>query len=186
MRSKKVVRVSIVIALLLPVIVLTAAGSSPLTAQNAQIGPYRLLLSFYSLPRAGQELNMTIESNMPGVSVQFSQAVLNPAKGTDGNTIGVSITTDAEGRGVYDANVTPPVQGMWLLHLRATGSPGSVVGDIPINVEGPPAIPTWLGWLIGLLPLPLLIAFIWFQVRWCKAQRERQRQEMLITRFFDL
>ncbi len=171
---------TIVLCLLLAfsVVALTAGGASPLATQNARIGPYQLLLSFYSLPRAGQELNVTIESSIPGMSVQFTQAVLNPAKGTDGNTLAVTITPDNEAHGVYDVHVTPPVQGRWLLHLQVTGSSGNVPGDIPINVDGPPAIPTWLGWLIGLLPLPLLIAFIWFQFGWRKTQRERLRKEM--------
>lgn len=171
---------TIVLGLLLvfPAVALTAGGASPLATQNAEIGPYHLLLSFYSLPRAGQELNMTIESSIPSMSVQFSQSVLNPAKGTDGNTIAVNITPDNEAPGVYDVHVTPPVQGRWLLHLQVIGSSGIVPGEIAINVDGPPAIPNWLGWLIGLLPLPLLIIFIWFQFGWRKTQRERLREEM--------
>ena len=181
MRSVRVsVYSTIALGLLLAfsVVTLTAGGASPLATQNARIGPYQLLLSFYSLPRAGQELNMTIESTIPGMRVQFSQSVLNPAKGTDGNTLAVKITPDNEAQGVYDVHVTPPVQGRWLLHLQVTGSSGNVPGDIPINVDGPPAIPTWLGWLIGLLPLPLLIIFIWFQFDWRKTQRERLGKEM--------
>jgi hypothetical protein len=167
---------------LLPIflfIALTAGGASPLVTQNAQVGPYKLLLSFYSLPRAGQELSMTIESGNPGVRVQFSQATLNPAKGTDGNIIAVNITPDTDTRGVYDVQVIPPVRGKWFLHLQVSGSSGSTNGDIPISVDGPPEIPTWLGWLIGLVPLPLLLIFMWFQVTWRKAQGERLRQELL-------
>ncbi len=165
--------------LVLPVITLTAGGASPLATQNALVGPYNLLLSFYSLPRAGQELSMTIEPSTHDVSLQFSQAELNPAKDTDGNPVKVAIVPGSESPGVYDVHVTPPVRGIWLLHLQVAGSSGTVFGDIPINVDGPPAIPTWLGWLIGLLPLPLLITFIWFQVRWRKAQRQHLRQAML-------
>jgi hypothetical protein len=152
---------------------LTAGGASPLETQNATVGPYQLLLSFYNLPRAGQAMNMTIESAQAGVNLQFSQAVLNPAPGTDGNTIGVTITPDSESRYVFDVNVTPPVRGKWLLRLMVTGADGSIVGTIPITVDGPPAIPTWLGWLIGLVPLPLLIGFLLWQVRWRKKQRAR-------------
>lgn len=153
---------------------LTAAGgASPLTTQRAVIGPYQLLLNFYSLPRAGQALSMTIEPAAAGTSLQFSQVALNPAPGTDAKTIQVNLTPDSESRGVYDVTVTPSIRGKWLLHLQVTGVSGTVVGDIPINVEGPPEIPTWLGWLIGLTPLPLLIGFILLQVRWRKLQRER-------------
>lgn len=157
----------------------TAAGSSPLTTQDAQVGPYRLLLSFYSLPRVGQELNMTIQSKIPGQQVQFSQVVLNPARNTDANAVRASISLDADNPEIYDVYVTPSVRGLWFLHLTVKGSSGSVTGDIPINVAGPPAIPIWLGWLIGLLPLPLLIAFIWLQVNWRKARRDQVRQEAL-------
>ena len=164
--------------LLLIAPVLTAAGASPLATQTAQLGPYRLLLSYYSLPRAGQQLDMTIGSSTPGELLQFSQAVLNPARSTDANTVGVQLSPDRDSKGVYNVNVTPPIRGVWLLHLTVSGPSGVVVGDIPINVEGPPAIPTWLGWTIGLLPLPILMAFIWLQVGWRKTQRERVRQEM--------
>jgi len=170
---------AIILLLLFLVAAFTAAGSSPLATQDAQVGPYRLLLSFYSLPRVGQELNMTIQSKIPGQQVQFSQVVLNPAPGTDANAVHVSISRDADNAQVYDVYVTPSVRGLWFLHLTVKGGSGSVTGDIPINVAGPPVIPTWLGWLIGLLPLPLLIAFIWLQVNWRKARREQVRQEAL-------
>jgi len=170
---------AIIPLLLFLVAAFTAAGSSPLATQDAQVGPYHLLLSFYSLPRVGQQINMTIQSKTPGQQVQFSQVVLKPAPGTDANTVRASINPDADNSGVYDVNVTPPVRGQWLLHLTVKGSSGSVTGDIPINVAGPPAIPTWLGWLIGLLPLPLLIAFIWLQVNWRKARRAQVQQEAL-------
>jgi len=157
--------------LLFLVVALTAAGISPLETQTAQIGPYRLLLSFYSLPRVGQQLNMTIEPRTHDVRLQFSQAVLNPAAGTDAIPARVALAAESDTPGVYDINVTPSVRGLWLLHVTVSGPSGSVVGDIPINVLGPPAMPLWLGWLIGLLPLPVLITFIWSQVRWRARRR---------------
>ena len=173
------VKIRFCLSLLFLVVAFTAPGSAPLVIQTAQIGPYRLLLSFYSLPRVGQQLNMTIESKTPAVSLRFSQAVLKPAPSTDANIVRVTISPTNDTPGVYNVNVTPPVRGLWLLHLTVSGPTGSFIGDIPMNVEGPPVIPTWLGWLIGLLPLPLLIIFIWVQVGWRKTQRERVRQEML-------
>lgn len=167
------------VVLWLLTLVLTAGGASPLQTQNANVGPYALLLSYYSLPRAGQALSMTIESSAPGVKVQFSQVMLNPAPGTDANTVAVQLSPDKDSADVYDVNVTPPIRGAWLLHVTIQGASGVVVGNIPIDVQGPPAIPTWLGWLIGLLPLPLLILFIWLQVGWRKKQREQVRREML-------
>jgi hypothetical protein len=167
--------------LLLPFffVVLTAAGTSPLETQTAQIGPYRLLLSFYSLPRAGQQLNMTIESKTPGAGLRFSQVMLNPASSTDAISIRVTLSPDSDTPGVYDVHITPSVRGQWLLHLTVSGTAGSFTGDIPLVVQGPPVIPTWLGWLLGLTPLPLIVIFFWSQVKWRKTHRERARQEIL-------
>jgi hypothetical protein len=173
------VKIQCYLSLLFLVVAFTAAGISPLATQTAQIGPYSLLLSFYSLPRTGQQLNMTIEAKTLGVSLQFSQAVLKPAPSTDAIPVRVIISPDSDTPSVSDITVTPPIRGLWLLHLTVSGPAGSSVGDIPINVQGPPVIPTWLGWLIGLLPLPLLVTFIWSQVGWRKTQRKRVRQEML-------
>jgi len=152
--------------LLFLVVALSAAGISPLATQSAQVGPYQLLLSFYSLPRVGQQLNMTIEPKIAGMHLQFSEAVLNPASGTDAVPAKVTLSPEDDTPGVYDVNVTPSVRGQWLLHLTVSGPSGSFVGNIPIDVLGPPVMPTWLGWLIGLLPLPVIITFIWSQVRW--------------------
>jgi hypothetical protein len=162
--------------LLLPVVLLllTAGGASPLETQTATVGPYRLLLSFYSLPRAAQSLNMTIESATNDKQVQFSQATLMPGPGTDGNIVRVQITPDPDGQGVYDVSVTPPVRGLWYLHITVTGAAGSHAGNIPMQVQGPPAMPVWLGWIIGLTPLPFLMGFLWFQV----SNRRRHHREM--------
>jgi hypothetical protein len=172
------VKIQCCLSLLFLVLAFTAAGISPLATQTAQIGPYRLLLSFYSLPRTGQRLNMTIGAETPGMKLEFSQAVLKPAPSTDAIPARVTISPDSDTDGVSDINVTPSVRGLWLLHLTVSGPAGSFVGDIPINVQGPPTIPIWLGWLIGLLPLPLIVAFIWSQVESRKTRHERLRQEM--------
>ncbi len=160
------VKVLICLSLLFLLVAFSAAGISPLATQSAQVGPYQLLLSFYSLPRVGQRLSMTIEAKTHGVRLQFSRAVLNPAPSTDAIPARVTIGAESDTPGVYDISVTPSVRGLWLFHVTVSGPSGSFTGDIPINVLGPPAMPLWLGWLIGLLPLPVLIAFIWSQVRW--------------------
>jgi hypothetical protein len=163
--EEKVLLVSMPI-LLFVLVALSAAGISPLATQSAQVGPYQLILSFYSLPRVGQQLNMTIEPKNAGIHLQFSGAVLNPASSTDAIPAKVSLGPEGDTPGVYDVSVTPSVRGLWLLHLTVSGPHGSFVGNIPINVLGPPAMPLWLGWLIGLLPLPVIFIFVWSQIRW--------------------
>jgi hypothetical protein len=160
-------------------IAFTAAGASPLQTQIVTIGPYQLLLSFYSLPRVSQQLRLTIGPKESGMTLHFTQALLKPGPHTDGNIIAVSITPTSDVPGTYNVSLTPPVRGEWLLHLDVSGPSGSFAGNIPMNVQGPPAIPTWLGWSIGMIPLPLLVAFIWWQIRWRKSQRQRLQEGML-------
>lgn len=175
LRSSQIVHALAMLLLPLTLLVLTAGGASPLETQNATIGPYRLLLSYYSLPRVAQNLSMTIGSATGDTHLQLSQAMLIPAKGTDGNVLRVQLTPDSDTQGLYDVAVTPPVGGLWYLHITVQGQAGTVTGDIPMTVQEPPAMPVWLGWSIGMLPLPFLIAFLYIQVN----TRNRRRKEML-------
>ncbi len=154
------------LVLALSVLVLTAGTSSPLQTQIASVGPYRVLLSFYSLPRVAQELQMTVGPDTPGETLRFPQALLKPGPGTDANVIRAAISPTGDQVDVYNVNVTPPARGTWLLNLTVSGSQGTYNASISMNVQGPPAIPTWLGWTIGMLPIPFILAFIWMQVRW--------------------
>ncbi len=172
MRNRKIVYCLLLLFLLLA---FTAAGASPLETQTARVGPYQLLLNFYSLPRVGQQLNLTMGPQTRAIRLQFEQVLLEPAAGTDANVVRVAVSPTSDTPGFYNINVTPPVRGKWLLHLTVSGPEGSFTGDIPLNVQGPPAIPTWLGWLIGMIPLPFLIAFIWSQVRRRKRYSTRLR-----------
>ncbi len=153
------------ILLFIVLLLLTAGGASPLATQTAQIGTYHVLISFYSLPRVAQTTNMTIESATSNQQMQFSQLLLKPAAGTDANIVVVQATPDRDNAHILDLAVTPPVRGNWFLSVTINGSAGTVTGNIPINVAGPPTIPTWLGWMIGLIPLPIILAFFWFQIR---------------------
>src|SRR5207248_2976626 len=83
--------IPVCLSLLFVVVVCAAAGISPLATQKAHIGPYQLLLSFYSLPRTEQLLNMTIQSTTPGMNLRFSQPVLTPAPGTDATAVHVTV-----------------------------------------------------------------------------------------------
>lgn len=155
------------------IIALTAGGASPLATQNAAVGPYLVLLSFYSLPRAGQSMSLTIQSSRPAQPLKFTGAILNPAPGTDATPVNIILTPDKEDQNVYDVQATPPIKGKWLFHMRVSGPSGTISGDIPLEVDGPPAIPLWLGWLIGLSPLPFILLFIAYQVIWRKKQLAR-------------
>jgi hypothetical protein len=64
------------------------------------------------------------------------------------------------------------VQGTWTLDILVTGSAGQGEVSIPITATAPPAIPTWLGWVIGGIPLYGLLVFL-FSQRGRKARQEQ-------------
>jgi len=68
-----------------------------------------------------------------------------------------------------DAEIT--VQGLWSLAIIVTGSAGGAEAVVPITATAPPAIPTWLGWVIGFIPLYGLFVFLLSQ-RGRKARTE--------------
>ena len=50
----------------------------------------------------------------------------------------------------------------WLFGFTivVTGSAGRGEVSVPVLATAPPAIPLWLGWLIGFIPLAGLLAFL--------------------------
>jgi hypothetical protein len=152
-------------ALLAPALA-AAHGASPLREETAQAGPYSVLISTYSLPRTDQVASLTV-APQPGSPV-FTRlrAELRPVGTTNSTPRRLEVRPDpADGPGVQEVIVTANVVGAWSLHLALDGSSGPATVDVPVAVAGPPPIPVWLGWLIGLAPLYCGILFVIWQVR---------------------
>ena len=57
--------------------------------------------------------------------------------------------------------VNLPVSGRWLLNIEVDGPLGPAGGDAPILAALPAAaMPEWLAWLIGLLPVWAMLVFV--------------------------
>jgi hypothetical protein len=54
------------------------------------------------------------------------------------------------------------------------------MADVPIIATAPPAIPDWLGWLIGLIPLYGLLIFL-VMLRGKKQTKEVLQERQLST-----
>ena len=74
-----------------------------------------------------------------------------------------------------DAEIT--VQGTWALDIVVTGSAGQGEASVPIIATAPPAIPIWLGWVIGFIPLYGLAVLLLSQ-RGRKARREQTASQV--------
>ncbi len=138
-------------------IVATTHGNTPVRVVHVTAGPYPLTLNLYKDPaNAGYALPFAIT---PQTQDQLTYNVTSiPAKGIHATPVRAGLTPDGQ-NGVNGA-AEIPVQGDWTLHVTVNGSAGFGTVDVPITAIAPPAIPLWLGWLIGLLPIYGLLAFL--------------------------
>ena len=74
-----------------------------------------------------------------------------------------SFTLDPNVRDEVQGSAEITVQGMWDLLISVDGPQGQGVIAVPVMATAPPAIPLWLGWVIGLIPLFGLFAFLHLQ-----------------------
>lgn len=78
--------------------------------------------------------------------------------------------------GDYAGEIAFAVAGAWVLEVRAAGPAGTGAVRLPLTVGAPPAIPVWVGWMIGLSPLIGVIWFGWWNLGYLR--RLRQEFEM--------
>lgn len=144
--------------------------------EQRQAGPYSIEIGLdRDPPRTGQDLAVTVRalpgdptSDQPGVGRVAVVAV--PGPGTD--TVQTRLTLlqpEAHDRSSHAGLVHLPVRGSWTLEIEVSGAAGHGTTTLPIEVAGPPAIPTWLGWLVGLSPL---LGLVWF-ARWNRSYLRR-------------
>ena len=75
----------------------------------------------------------------------------------------LSLSPDPKVPGGVQGNAEITVQGTWALDIVVTGSAGRGETSVPITATAPPALPTWLGWVIGFIPLYGLFVFLLLQ-----------------------
>jgi hypothetical protein len=137
----------------------TLPGSTPARVVQVKAGPYPLTVSLYKdSANAGYALPFTISSPQ-AKSLTFDASTV-PAEGVDATPVHASLTATPNGA-QGTAEIT--VQGAWTLQVDVNGSAGPGTALVPINATAPPAIPLWLGWLIGLIPLYGLLLFLLLQ-----------------------
>ena len=138
-------------------IVATTHGNTPVRVVRVNAGPYPLTLNLYKDPaNAGYALPFAIT---PQTQDTLTYNVTSePAENIHATSVRAGLTPDGH-NGVNGA-AEIPVQGLWTLHVVVTGAAGTGMADVPINAVAPPAIPLWLGWLIGLIPIYGLFAFL--------------------------
>lgn len=141
-----------------------AHEAGPLRSLDKRVGPYPVRVEYYTEPRGGQPLIFSIE---PSAATSGLRYTVTAIPGTTVNAVPVRATvyaTPDHPNGV-EGSVQLPVSGQWLLSIEIDGPQGLGTEDVPVLAGAPPAIPEWLGWLIGLLPVWAMAGFILAQSR---------------------
>lgn len=143
------------------------AHDLPARAEQHRVGPYALEVALYTdPPRVDQAVPVTVRSLRTGPPLEGAtvSVVGLPGPGTSANrTRTVSLQSESHEPNSYAGELTFVVRGAWDLEVTVDGPGGNGTLRLPVSVAAPPAIPVWLGWLVGLSPLVGLAFFAWSQ-----------------------
>jgi hypothetical protein len=150
----------------------TQPGSTPQRVVHVNAGAYPLTVNLYKDPaNAGFAMPFSITTEQiksSGLSFVVSSI---PDHGVDATPIRAGLTTLSNG---VQGAVEITVRGSWHLQVVVHGPAGQGVAVVPIVATAPPAIPQWLGWLIGFIPLYGLLLFLLMQ-------RDRKRARIMVA-----
>lgn len=150
----------------------TKPASRPADTALVQGGPYALTVELSSYPaNAGYAMSYAIfpTSAIDGKMTYSVSAV--PAPGVDATPVNGSTTPDPKVANRASGSVEITVQGNWDLRIVVNGPSGQGIAMVPIFAKAPPAMPTWLAWPLGLIPVIGLALFFLAQRRWAAARQ---------------
>ncbi len=143
-------------------ILATTHGSTPARVVQTQAGPYRLKVSLYTYPaHASYALPFAVAPTqaVEGTLTYQISSVPDPSD-VPATPVRATFSSDPAVRNSVQGDAEITVQGEWMLQITVSGPAGAFQTAVPILATAPPAIPLWLGWLIGGLPLYGLLAFL--------------------------
>lgn len=155
----------------------TTHGSTPARVVQVQAGPYRLTVSLYTYPaHASYALPFAIAPQQPiSGTLTYDISSIPDSSDMPATPVRASLSPDPNVRNGVQGDAEITVQGKWFLDIVATGSAGQGETLVPITATAPPAIPTWLGWVIGFIPLYGLTVFLVLQ----RGRKTRQEQTVV-------
>jgi hypothetical protein len=146
-------------------IVLSATiHGAPVRFVDTKAGAYPLKVAFYNDPiNAGDAIPFAIASASGAQGLRYT-VTATPGPGVSGSLTQSNMATQQSTPYGTPGSITFVTRGNWTMHIVVSGSAGQGQAGIPITAVAPPAIPTWLAWNIGLLPLYGFLIFWGTQV----------------------
>src|SRR4051812_41867509 len=144
----------------------TMHGSTAARVIQVQAGAYPLTVSLYKDPAdAGFALPFAIAPQQPLAGTLIYNVSSEPGNDVDATPVRATLSPDAAVPNGVQGAAEITVRGDWELQIVVDGPSGQGIATVPITATAPPPIPVWMGWLIGLIPLYALLAFVLLQRR---------------------
>jgi hypothetical protein len=142
------------------IVLASTIHGSPVRFIDAQAGPYRLTLALYSDSiQAGDVIPFAL-AVAPNTGGKLTyQVTASLGHGVPGSLVQGDVNAQQSTPYGVPGSITLVTRGPWTLHIVISGPTGRGEASIPLTAVTFPAIPAWLAWTIGLLPLYGLLLF---------------------------
>jgi hypothetical protein len=143
----------------------TIPGSTPVRVEHVKAGPYQLTVGLYRYPAsAGYALPFAI-APMNAISGSTTYQIFSvPAKGVDATPVRATFSPDPNVHNGIQGAAEITVKGPWSLQIQVNGAAGQGLAYVSFPATALPAVPVWLGWLVGLIPLYIIGVFLFMQM----------------------
>ncbi len=154
------------------IVLASTIHGSPVRFIDAHAGPYPLRLALYSDSlQAGDVIPFNIAVAPTEQGKVAYQVTASPGPGVPGSLAQGDINAQQSTPYGVPGSITLVTRGQWTLHIALAGPAGRGEADIPLTAVALPAMPAWLAWNIGLLPVYGLLLFWVGQTRCSVRQR---------------
>lgn len=166
----------------------TQHGTTPARVDHVTAGPYHFIVSLYDDPaRAGFALPFTIApekatkglwtyhvTSIPdGQLLDEGKILMRGSSGKVATPVQASVSPDPHTSGGVQGTAEITVQGAWHLQVVVDGPAGQQTFAVAITATTLPALPTWLGWMFGLIPVYGIAVFLLMQMGGRNEQRKQ-------------
>ncbi|QBD81647.1 hypothetical protein EPA93_39030 [Ktedonosporobacter rubrisoli] len=144
-----------------------ADGARPARTETRAAGPYVIDVGLSQDPPyvdTPLQLTITPHGRLGGLQ---GQIIAQPGLGTNATNLHTQLK--AVGANALTGSISFPVRGAWQIVIELNGKQGHGSADFDVTVAAPGAIPTWLGWLIGMTPL---VGIVWW-LAWLHGYRRK-------------
>ena len=131
---------------------LASSSSKPAWSETLSAGPYTIVAVLSSQPPiVGQDFTVTVTHHE--ATPLSGMLVAQPGPGTDAIPVHRAFVAASGNMHVLTDTLNLVVRGAWTIVINLNGPRGRGSASFDVTVTAPNAIPPWLGWTIGLLPL---------------------------------